>query len=128
MDRQGNMILLVAVVQREDAPGLIAEVNRRGHRATRISASGGFLSVGNDVVLVGVEESLVPDVIDAIHETCRTRTAYAFHSSGDFTLDGTIGPIEVEVGGAVIFTLPVERFVRLKGRQPIRASAQKRAV
>ena len=110
--------LLVAIVQHEDAPSLIDEVNRRGHLATRINSSGGFLNVGNAVILMGVEDHLVPDVLDAIRETCQTRTAYAFHLSGDFTIDGTVGPVEVEVGGAVVFALPIERHIRLRGRRP----------
>ena len=109
--------LLLAIVQREDAWHLIDEVNRRGHQATRINASGGFLNVGNDVVLIGVDDHFVPDVLEAVQATCRTRTAYAFHLSGDFTVDGTVGPIEVEVGGAVVFALPIERHVRLRGRK-----------
>jgi uncharacterized protein YaaQ len=117
------MTLVVAIVQREDAGKLTGELSRRGHRATRISASGGFLSVGNDVILSGVADQLVPDVLDAIKVTCETRTAYAFHLSGDFAIDGTSMPIEVEVGGAVVFTLPVERYVQLTGRVSARSGA-----
>jgi uncharacterized protein YaaQ len=118
------MTLIVAIVQREDAGKLTGELNRRGHRATRIAASGGFLSVGNDVILSGVASELVPDALDAIRATCETRTAYAFHLSGDFAIDGTALPIEVEVGGAVVFALPLERFVQLRGRMPARSATR----
>lgn len=120
METQHAMTLVVAIVQREDAGRLTGELTRRGHRATRIPASGGFLSVGSDVILSGVAERLVGDVLDAIKATCETRTAYAFHLSGDFAMDGTSMPIEVEVGGAVVFTVPVERFVQIQGRVPAR--------
>ncbi len=124
METQLPMTLVVAVVQREDAGKLTSELARRGHRATRIPASGGFLSVGNDVILSGVADRLVDDVLDAIKATCETRTAYAFHLSGDFAMDGSALPIEVEVGGAVIFTLPVERFVQIRGKVPARTNGR----
>ncbi len=124
METQLPMTLVVAIVQREDAGKLTGELARRGHRATRIPASGGFLSVGNDVILSGVADRLVGDVLDAIKATCETRTAYAFHLSGDFAMDGTALPIEVEVGGAVVFTLPVERFVQVRGKVPARSTGR----
>jgi len=119
--------LLVAIVQHEDAPNLVDEVTRRGHRATRINASGGFLSVGNDVILMGLERAEVGDVLDSIAATCRTRTAFHFHVTGDLTIDGSVGPIEVEVGGAVVFVLPVEARFQLQGRyKPGRAPGSAR--
>lgn len=124
METQLPMTLVVAIVQREDAGKLTGELARRGHRATRIPASGGFLSVGNDVIISGVADRLVEDVLDAIKVTCETRTAYAFHLSGDFAMDGTSMPIEVEVGGAVIFTLPVERFVQIQGKVPAKVAGR----
>lgn len=114
--------LLLAVVQREDASSLIADVNRRGHQATRINASGGFLSVGNVVVLMAVASDDVPDVLEAIQRTCQTRMAYVFQPLGDVVVDGGAYPIEVEVGGAVVFALPIERRVRISGRQPAAAA------
>ncbi len=124
METQLPMTLVVAIVQREAAGKLTGELARRGHRATRIPASGGFLSIGNDVILSGVADRLVDDVLDAIKATCETRTAYAFHLSGDFAMDGSALPIEVEVGGAVIFTLPVERYVQIQGKVPARSSGR----
>jgi len=124
LETQHAMTLVVAIVQREDAGKLTGELARRGHRATRIPASGGFLSIGNDVILSGVAERLVGDVLDAIKATCETRTAYAFHMSGDFAMDGTSMPIEVEVGGAVVFVVPVERFVQIQGRVPARPAGR----
>ena len=125
MESEFPMTLVVAIVQREDAGKLTGELTRRGHRATRITASGGFLSVGNDVIISGVADRLISDVLDAIKVTCETRTAFAFHLSGDFAIDGTSMPIEVEVGGAVVFTLPVERFVQLHGRLPVRSTSRR---
>ena len=65
MANRSDETLLLAVVQREDASSLIAEVNRRGHQATRINASGGFLSIGNVVVLMAVASDDVPDTDSA---------------------------------------------------------------
>jgi len=124
VEKWSDATLLLAIVQREDAASLIAEVNRRGHEATRINASGGFLSVGNVVVLVAVPRLDVPDVLDAIRETCHVRTAWAFQPMGDFGVDGGAYPVEVEIGGAVVFALPIERYVRIVGREPVGAGAR----
>lgn len=116
----GDAVLLLAIVQREDAAALVDEITRRGHRATRIAAVGGFLRAGNDVVLVGVAPGLVSDILAAVQATCRTRTAYVTSPAGDPSIsivEGLIGPIEVEVGGALVFAAEVERLYRLRGRR-----------
>lgn len=123
MEFEQSTTLLVAIVQREDASTLIDEVNRQDYRATRINASGGVLSVGNVVVLIGVSTSEVDSVLQTIQSVCKTRTAFHFHMTGDLTVDGTLGPIEVEVGGAVVFALPVERHVQLQGSFNVKTGA-----
>src|SRR6478735_1635136 len=104
------MKLVLAVVQSEDASGLLAQLSNRGFRATRIKTVGGFLREANATVFIGVEEVDV----DTIRESCTTRqqqiTAIpAVMEPGEFFLPY---PVEVEVGGATIFVLDVERFER----------------
>jgi uncharacterized protein YaaQ len=120
------MVLLVVVVQSEDAPKLSQQLVEGGFRVTRIPATGGFLTVGSEVLLVGVEEDEVPAVAAVIEATCHTRVrlinAAPWPGMAGAYVMGTVTPVEVTVGGAVVFALPVERFMRLEGR-PASATA-----
>jgi uncharacterized protein YaaQ len=109
------MKLVVAVVQSEDAGGLLTQLSNRGFRATRIKTVGGFLRETNATVFVGVEDADVETVVRTIRHSCTTRqqqiTAIpAVMEPGEFFLPY---PVEVEVGGATIFVLDVERFERV---------------
>ena len=55
------MKMVVAVVQAEDAGGLLAQLSNRGFRATRIKTVGGFLREANATVFIGVEDDEVED-------------------------------------------------------------------
>ncbi len=109
------MKLVVAVVQSEDAGGLLGQLSNRGFRATRIKTAGGFLREANATIFVGVEDEDVELVLDTIRQACVTRqqqiTAIpAVMEPGEFFLPY---PVEVEVGGATIFVLDVARFERV---------------
>ena len=62
------MKLVVAVVQSEDANGLLSQLSNRGFRATRIKTVGGFLREANATVFIGVEEEDVETVVQTIRE------------------------------------------------------------
>lgn len=109
------MKLVLTVVQSEDASGLLSELSNRGFRATRIKTVGGFLREANATIFIGVEEADVDAVVHTIRENCTTRqqqiTAIpAVMEPGEFFLPY---PVEVEVGGATIFVLDVDRFERV---------------
>jgi uncharacterized protein YaaQ len=108
------MKLVLTVVQSEDANGLLSQLSTRGFRATRITTVGGFLREANATIFIGVEEEDVDTVVHTIRENCTTRqqqiTAIpAVMEPGEFFLPY---PVEVEVGGATIFVLDVDRFER----------------
>ncbi|HEY8743167.1 MAG TPA: cyclic-di-AMP receptor [Chloroflexota bacterium] len=103
--------LVVAIVQDEDAPALSDAVVGRGYRVTRMHTVGGFLRKGNATILVGVQERQIAELLAIIRQTCRTRMAfltatYPVEMAEPFLSE----PIEVQVGGAVVFILDVERF------------------
>jgi uncharacterized protein YaaQ len=106
--------LVLAVVQAEDASGLLSQLSNRGFRATRIKTAGGFLREANATIFIGVEDADVDQVVHTIRENCTTRQQHitaipAVMEPGEFFLPY---PVEVEVGGATIFVLDVERFER----------------
>jgi uncharacterized protein YaaQ len=65
--------------------------------------------------MVGIDDERVDEVIDIVRENCTSRTQIVnpmppIMEPGEVCLPY---PLEVEVGGATVFVLPVERFERL---------------
>ena len=107
--------LVVAIVHSEDARALVDALLERQHRATRLQSSGGFLRQSNATIMVGVEDDKVDEVLDVVRQTCISRTQVVnpmppIMEPGEFFMPY---PLKVEVGGATVFVLPVERFERL---------------
>jgi len=94
---------------------LVDALLEREYRATRLHSSGGFLKQSNATVMIGVEDAQVDEVIGIVRENCNARTQVVnpmppIMEPGEFFMPY---PLEVEVGGATVFVLPVERFERL---------------
>ena len=109
------MKLIVAIVHNEDAGALVDALLDREYRATRLHSSGGFLKQSNATIIVGVEDDQVDAVVDIVRATSTSRTQIVnpmppIMEPGEFFMPY---PLEVEVGGATVFVLPVERFERL---------------
>ena len=109
------MKLVVAVVHNEDAGALVDALLEREHRATRLHSSGGFLKQSNATVLVGIDDDKVEEVLEIIRANCTSRTQVVnpmppIMEPGEFFMPY---PLEVEVGGATVFVVAVERFERL---------------
>jgi uncharacterized protein YaaQ len=109
------MKLVVAIVHKEDAGPLVDALLEHEFRATRLQSSGGFLKQSNATVMLGVEDDEVDEVLGIVREGCQARTQIVnpmppIMEPGEFFMPY---PLEVEVGGATVFVLPVERFERL---------------
>jgi uncharacterized protein YaaQ len=114
------MLLLLIVVQTADAQKLTTALLELDLRVTRIGSNGGWLGVGNVVLMLGIDEVRYDDVADAVARTCETRLEFMSTAA---MVDPTLGyatTVEVEVGGAVMFGVPVERFVRIPGDTDLR--------
>lgn len=118
------MQLVLAIVQDEDADVLLDHFGEQGFRATRINTMGSFLVRGNATILLGVEDAQVEKVIATVRRTCRTRRVFMnpMPPVAEPTHISMVTPLEVEIGGATIFSLPVRRTVRLQGGEPQFAS------
>lgn len=107
--------LILAIVQDEDVLGLNEALIQAGFPGpTRINSAGGFLKQGNVTLFLGVAASLVPQVLRLIAENCHTRSQYInplppMVEASDLNLSY---PIEVQVGGATVLILDVERYER----------------
>ena len=109
------MKLVVAIVHNEDAGALVDALLEGEYRATRMQSSGGFLKQSNATVVVGADDDKVEDVMDIVRANCTSRTQVVnpmppIMEPGEFFMPY---PLEVEVGGATVFVLPVDRFERI---------------
>lgn len=106
------MKIILAIVQDKDSNRLANEFIDAGVRATKLSSTGGFLKAGNSTFVIGIEDERVEETLELIKKTCQSRKQYVSTPvTLDITMDGQVPfPVEVEVGGATVFILPVEGF------------------
>ncbi len=103
--------LVVIIAADVDAERLLPLLGERGIPATKVSSSGGFLRRGNVTILSGVEGERVEEVLELVRRECRARTELMPLQALPFPdVALPAGPVEVRVGGAVVFVLPVEHF------------------
>ena len=103
------MKLVIGIVQDEDSEAAVQALTERGYRVTRLATTGGFLRRGNTTLLVGVEDGQVDDVLASLRQTCRRRTVFTTLVTETPTMLPS-SVVEVEVGGATVFVLDMERF------------------
>lgn len=106
------MKLAIVIVQDKDAPKLLEKLTAEGISVTKLASTGGFLKEGNTTLLIGVDESKLEFVIDTVKKNCHAREQLVTPlTSVVGSMDAYMPyPVEVQVGGATIFVLNVERF------------------
>ena len=105
--------LVIVITDDDAADSLIDKLVDRGYPATKVSSTGGFLRKGSATILSGVGAGDVELVLSVIQTECQARTEYLPAQATPFP-DAALPrePIEVRVGGATVFVLPVERFLK----------------
>lgn len=108
------MKLIIAIVQDEDSTRLVSNLMGEGYSVTKLATTGGFLRAGNTTLLMGVNEDRFQGAMDIIEKVCKSRKQIATSPS---PTAGTANvyvpyPIEVMVGGATVFVMEVEQFVK----------------
>ena len=103
------MKMILAVVQADDAGKVTQALIEGGHRVTRIATEGGWLRKENSTLLLGVNDDQVDDVVKILKSSARRRTSYI---SVPREVPGALNAqvIDVEIGGATVFVLNIERF------------------
>lgn len=109
------MKLIIAIVQDEDAARLVSSLMNEGYGVTKLATTGGFLRAGNTTLIIGVEDDKFQGAMAVIEKICKSRRQIATSSSPVGATSGTYMPypIEVMVGGAIIFVVPVEQFIKM---------------
>ena len=111
------MKLIIAIVQDEDASRLVNQLMKNGFGVTKLATTGGFLRAGNTTLLIGVDNDKLSSVMEIIEKICKSRkqlTATPSSVSAMGAMPGAASyPVEVTVGGATVFVLTVDQFVKL---------------
>lgn len=107
------MKLVIAVVQDKDSNRLLNALVQEDFRATKLASTGGFLKAGNTTFMIGVENGKVSQLLDIIKQNCQARNQLVAPVSplGGNAESYVPYPVEVQVGGATVFVIPVEQFV-----------------
>ncbi|MCE5198127.1 MAG: cyclic-di-AMP receptor [Armatimonadota bacterium] len=109
------MKLAIAIVHERDKQKVSDALLRAGHKFTVVASTGGFLRDGNTTFLIGAEEAAVDHVIQTIREACPSRDEYVNQPPPDGLSAGgaIVNPVKVTVGGAIVFVVDVEQFIRV---------------
>ena len=106
------MKLIIAVVQDKDSNRLSDALVKTDFRATKLASTGGFLRAGNTTFLIGTEDEHVDEVLSIIKDNCKSREQLVAPISpmGGNADSYVPYPVEVQIGGATVFVLPVDQF------------------
>ena len=109
------MKLILAIVHDDDGTKVMNEMNKEGYSVTKLATTGGFLKAGNTTLLIGTSKENVQDVIDIIKKKCTTRKQIVNSPTPTSGAAGVYAPypVEVDVGGATVFVVDVERFEKV---------------
>ena len=111
------MKLVIAIVQDEDASRLVNQLMKNGFGVTKLATTGGFLRAGNTTLLIGVDDDKLSSVMEIIEKVCKSRKQLTATPSSVSAMDAMPGaasyPVEVTVGGATVFVMSVDQFVKL---------------
>jgi uncharacterized protein YaaQ len=109
------MKLVITMVQDQDVNKLLGILTDNGYTATKLASTGGFLRQGNTTLLIGVEEIQVSELTGLIKDTCHSRKQLLTPlASVGRTMNNYIpNPVEVQVGGATIFVVDVQEFIKV---------------
>ena len=108
------MKLIVAIVQDQDSNRLSKALMESNFRATKLATTGGFLRSGNTTFMIGTDDDHVERALEIIKKNCQSREQLVAPVSpmGGNADSYVPFPIQVEVGGATVFVLPVEQFLQ----------------
>ena len=108
------MKLVIAFVQDADSLKLRDELARAHFSSTKLASTGGFLRQGNTTFLIGVEAERLKELKDLLRDVCQERIRLTPMRSYLEGAEGVAGDlVEVVVGGAVVFVVPLEAMFRL---------------
>ena len=101
--------LVFAIINLDDVAAVIKHLTKNGFSSTKLTSAGGLLKDGNVTIMSGMEEERLSEALEIINKYSRSRKRLLPIPS----LDGLDSPMtEVTVGGAVVFVLDCDQFLR----------------
>lgn len=111
------MKMIYAIIRNDDKDNLVYKLNEKGFSVTTLATTGGFLKQKNVTLLIGTEEEKVDKAIEVIRKACGRRKQMVYHNpstSGGMNLMNYMPmAAHVDVGGATVFVMDVERFEKI---------------
>lgn len=107
------MKLIIAIVSSDDSSSVEYALSEAKFYFTKLSSNGGFLKEGKSTYIIGCDDPLVDHAIEIIGKQSRKREEITT-SSIPYEFDSLLSfPIKVNVGGATIFVLNTEQFIKI---------------
>ncbi len=105
------MKLIYVIVRDIDSVDVTKKLNKKGFYVTKLASTGGFLKEGNTTLMIGTEDEKVDEAVEIVKNECGpNRQVYSNPiTTSDFTPVNTV----VNVGGATIFVVDVERYIKI---------------
>lgn len=110
------MKLVYAIVRNDNEDDVVSQLTQHHYSVTRLSTTGGFLKKGNTTLMIGAEDDKVQEVIDIIKQECgqhQKLTVNMPYISGTTMVNYATMPMTVDVGGATIFVINVDRYEKI---------------
>lgn len=108
------MKLIYAIVRSDDDSRVIEALNKQSYSVTKLATTGGFLKSGNTTLIIGTEQEKVDEVIHIIKTECGNRKRMVVTSPPILGSGSSSSlPVTVDIGGATIFVMDVERFEKI---------------
>ncbi|MBJ7608557.1 MAG: cyclic-di-AMP receptor [Candidatus Dormibacteraeota bacterium] len=110
------MKLILAIVQAQDVNSCADALAAAGFVSTRVASHGGFLDGDNCTLMIGVDDGQVDEVCAILGRRAQHRVEMVEGSQalpGGALTPAAVSAMDVEVGGATVLVLPLERFEKL---------------
>lgn len=105
------MKLIFVIVRNIDSGDVTLALNKKGFYVTKLASTGGFLREGNTTLMIGTEEDKVDEVIQTVKQECGPRKQIISNPVG--SADYMAMNVVVNVGGATIFVMDIDRFEKI---------------
>ena len=116
------MKLIYAIVRNDNEDDVVSQLTQHRYSVTRLSttgklsSTGGFMRKGNTTLMIGAEDDKVEEVISIIKQECgqhQKLTVNMPYISGTTMVNYATMPMTVDVGGATIFVINVDRYEKI---------------
>lgn len=114
------MKMIMAVLNGDDVKSVTDGLIKGGYQVTRMASSGGFLRAKSTTILCCVRNERLESALEIIRSaSCKKlypASAVQYNDRSDAGMSASAGtklPTEIVMGGATVFVLNVEQFLKM---------------